>query len=148
MLSPPAVIVLSSFLTPQYISAAITLGASGFLLKTAPTEEILAAIGVVAEGRLAFSAEQLRASRSAAWAPLTAREHEVIEGVMAGRSNDELSADLGLARKTVEAYISRLFVRFNVATRTELGILAEREQILALPVDRRRPNSGRQPPMR
>jgi len=145
MLSPPAVIVLSSFLTPQYISAAITLGASGFLLKTAPTEEILAAIGVVAEGRLAFSAEQLRASRSAAWAPLTAREHEVIEGVMAGRSNDELSADLGLARKTVEAYISRLFIRFDVATRTELGILAEREQILALPVDRRRPNSGGSP---
>jgi DNA-binding NarL/FixJ family response regulator len=142
MSSPPAVIVLSSFLTTQYVSAAITLGASGFLLKTAPTEEILAAIEVVADGRLAFSAEQLRASRSAAWAPLTAREHEIIEGVMVGRSNDEISADLGLARKTVEAYISRLFIRFDVATRTELGILAEREQILALPVDRRRPNSS------
>ena len=145
MASPPAVIVLSSFLTSQYVSAAITLGASGFLLKTAPTEEILAAIAVVADGRLAFSAEQLRASRGAAWAPLTGREHEIIEGVMAGRSNDELSADLGLARKTVEAYISRLFVRFDVATRTELGILAEREQILALPIDRRRPYSGGTP---
>jgi DNA-binding NarL/FixJ family response regulator len=142
MSSPPAVIVLSSFLTAQYVSAAITLGASGFLLKTAPTEEILAAIEVVAGGRLAFSAEQLRASRSAAWAPLTAREHEIIEGVMVGRSNDEISADLGLARKTVEAYISRLFIRFDVATRTELGILAEREQLLALPVDRRRPTSS------
>jgi two-component system, NarL family, response regulator DevR len=137
MASPPAVIVLSSFLTPQYVSAAITLGASGFLLKTAPTEEILAAVDVVADGRLAFSAEQLRASRNAAWAPLTPREHEIIAGVMAGRSNDELSADLGLARKTVEAYLSRLFVRFDVATRTELGIRAEREQLLQLPVDRR-----------
>ena len=145
MASPPAVIVLSSFLTSQYVNAAITLGASGVLLKTAPTEEILAAIAVVADGRLAFSADQLRASRAAAWAPLTAREHEIIEGVMTGRSNDELSADLGLARKTVEAYISRLFIRFDVATRTELGILAEREQLLALPVDRRRPNSGGSP---
>jgi DNA-binding NarL/FixJ family response regulator len=142
MRSPPAVIVLSSFLTPQYVNAAITLGASGFLLKTAPTEEILAAIEVVANGRLAFSAEQLRACRGAAWAPLSAREHEIIAGVMGGRSNDELSADLGLARKTVEAYISRLFIRFDVATRTELGILAEREQLLALPIDRRRPNSN------
>lgn len=136
--SPPAVIVLSSFLTPQYVSAAITLGASGFQLKTAPTEEIVAAIELVANGHLAFSAEQLRASRNAAWAPLTAREHEIIAGVMAGRSNDELSTDLGLARKTVEAYLSRLFVRYDVATRTELGIRAERDQLLALPVDRRR----------
>ena len=136
--SPPAILVLSSFMTPQYVNAAIALGASGFLLKTAPTDEILAAVALVADGRLAFSAEQVRSSRHAAWAPLTSREHDIIAGVMAGRSNDELSADLGLARKTVEAYLSRLFIRFDATTRTELGILAEREQLLDLPVDRRR----------
>ena len=136
--SPPAIIVLSSFMTPQYVQAAITLGASGFLLKTAPTEEIHAAIALVADGRLAFSVDQLRASRDAAWAPLTPREHDVIAGVMAGRSNDELCTDLGVARKTIEAHLSRLFVRFDVGTRTELGILAEREQLLDLPVGRRR----------
>lgn len=136
--APPAIIVLSSFMTPQYINAVISLGASGFLLKTAPTDEILAAVAVVADGRLAFSADQIRMSRIVGWAPLTPREHDIIAGIMAGRSNDELSADLGVARKTVEAYLSRLFIRFDVATRTELGILAEREQLLALPVDRRR----------
>lgn len=136
--SPPAIIVLSSFMTPQYVNAAISLGASGFLLKTAPTDEILAAVALVADGRLAFSAEQIRKSRNAGWAPLSPRERDIIAGVMAGRSNDELSADLGLARKTIEAYLSRLFIRFDVATRTELGILAEREQLLALPLDRRR----------
>lgn len=136
--SPPAIIVLSSFMTPQYINAAISFGASGFLLKTAPTEEILAAVALVADGRLAFSAEQIRASRIVGWAPLTAREHDIIAGVMAGRSNDELSTDLGVSRKTVEAHLSRLFIRFDVTTRTELGILAEREQLLDLPVDRRR----------
>jgi DNA-binding NarL/FixJ family response regulator len=57
---------------------------------------------------------------------------------MAGRSNDELSGDLGLARKSVEAYLSRLFIRFDVTTRTELAMFAEREELLALPVDRRR----------
>jgi len=138
MSAPPAVIVLSSFLTPQYVNAAIALGASGFLLKTAATDEILAAIAIVSEGRLAFTAEQVRESRKAAWAPLTEREHDIIAGVMAGRSNDELSGDLGLARKSVEAYLSRLFIRFDVTTRTELAILAEREGLLALPVDRRR----------
>ena len=138
MSAPPAVIVLSSFLTPQYVNAAIALGASGFLLKTAATDEILAAIAMVSEGRLAFTAEQVRESRKAAWAPLTEREHDIIAGVMAGRSNDELSGDLGLARKSVEAYLSRLFIRFDVTTRTELAILAEREGLLALPVDRRR----------
>jgi len=136
--TPPAIIVLSSFMTAQYVNAAITLGASGFILKTAPTGEILAAVALVADGRLAFSAEQVRAGRHAAWAPLTPREHDIIAGVKAGRSNGELSADLGLARQTIEAYLSRLFIRFDVATRTELGILAEREQLLGLPVDRRR----------
>ncbi len=140
--APPAVIVLSSFLTPQYVNAAITLGASGFLLKTSSTDEILRAIATVADGKLAFTQEQLRARRNAPWAPLTPREHQVIAGVMAGRSNDELSVDLSLSRKTVEAYLSRLFIRFNVATRTELGILAEREQLLSLPVD----GSRRDPP--
>ena len=135
--APPAVIVLSSFMTSQYVNAAITLGASGFLLKTAPTDEIHAAIILVADGRLAFSVEQLHASRHATWAPLTPREHDVIAGVMAGRSNDELSGDLGVTRKTIEAYLSRLFVRYDVGTRTELGILAEREQLLDLPVGRR-----------
>jgi len=133
--APPAFIVLSSFMTAQYVHAAIALGASGFLLKTAPTDEIHATIIMVAGGRLAFSAADLRASRSAAWVPLTRREHAVIAGVMAGRSNDELGADLGLARKTVEAYLARLFIRFDVGTRTELGILAEREQLLDLPTE-------------
>jgi DNA-binding NarL/FixJ family response regulator len=138
MNAPPGVIVLSSFLTPQYVNAAIALGASGFLLKTAATDEILAAIALVVDGRLAFTADQVRGSRKAAWAPLTEREHDIIAGVIAGRSNDELSGDLGLARKSVEAYLSRLFIRFDVTTRTELAILAEREQLLSLPVDVRR----------
>lgn len=80
----PAFIVLSTFLTIQYVNAAIALGASGFLLKTSPTEQIVAAIQDVTGGKLAFSADQLRASWRAGWTPLTARERDIIEGVMAG----------------------------------------------------------------
>jgi DNA-binding NarL/FixJ family response regulator len=88
----------------------------------------------VAGGGLAFTLEQLRASRSAAWAPLTEREHAVLDGIQRGRSNDELAGDLGLSRKTIEGYITRLLVRFGAVTRTELAIRAERGQILDLPV--------------
>jgi two-component system nitrate/nitrite response regulator NarL len=132
----PSFIVLSTFLTTQYVNAAIALGAAGFLLKTTSTSDIVAAIQDVVGGKLAYTAEQLRASWRAGWTPLTARERDVIAGVMAGRSNDELSVTLGISRKTVEAYLSRLFERFGVYTRTELAVLAEREQWLSLPVAR------------
>jgi DNA-binding NarL/FixJ family response regulator len=134
--SGPSFIVLSTFLTTQYVNAAIALGAAGFLLKTTATSGIMAAIQDVVDGKLAYSAEQLRASWRAGWTPLTARERDVVAGVMAGQSNDELSAALAVSRKTVEAYLSRLFERFGVYTRTELAVLAEREQWLSLPVAR------------
>ncbi len=138
----PAFIVLSTFLTTQYVNAALALGTSGFLLKTSSIAEIVAAIEDVVGGKLAFSAEQLRASWKAGWTPLTTRERAIIEGVMAGRSNDELSVELGVSRKTVEAYLGRLFERFSVLTRTELAVLAEREQWLALPTQRTGRNKG------
>jgi DNA-binding NarL/FixJ family response regulator len=129
----PAFIVLSTFQTPQYVAAAVALGASGFVAKTAPTEEIVDAVRVVADGGTAFPREAMRPARNR-WHPLTRREHEIIAGVLVGRSNDELSADLHIARKTVEAYLTRLYARFGVLSRTELAVLAEREQWLSLPV--------------
>ena len=132
----PAFIVLSTFMTDQHVNAAIALGASGFFLKTSPTDDVIAAIHEVVGGGLAFSADQLRASWKAGWTPLTDGERDIIEGVMDGRSNDELGVGLRVSRKTVEARLSRLYERFAVATRTELAVLAEREQWLALPVRR------------
>ena len=129
----PAFIVLSTFQTPQSVTAAVALGASGFVAKTAPTEEIVDAVRIVANGGTAFPREAIRPARSR-WQPLTRREHDLIAGVLAGRSNDELSADLRIARKTVEAYLTRLYARFGVLSRTELAVLAEREQWLSLPV--------------
>ncbi len=133
----PAFVVLSSFMTPEYVSAAIAMGASGFLLKTSETAEIEAAVATAASGALAFSAEQLRESRRAAWQPLTATERTVLAGVLAGRSNDELTGDLGLSKKTVEGYITRLLARFGLATRTELAVKTERDLLLELPTAER-----------
>jgi DNA-binding NarL/FixJ family response regulator len=134
----PEFLILSSFQSPEYVSAAVVLGASGFLLKTSPAADILAAVTAIAEGKLLFTPEQLRAARGGAWLPLTTREHEVIAGLIAGRSNDELAGDLGISRKTVEAHITRLLARYGFMTRTELAVYAEREQLLDLPTRRRK----------
>lgn len=135
----PAFLVLSSFMTPEYVAAAMSLGAGGFLLKTASSNQILDALRAVGEGRLAYTAEQLRSARSAQWAPLTPREHGLLAGIAAGRTNDELAADHGLSRKTVEKHLARLFARFGVLTRTELALAVERGGVLDLPTQERRP---------
>ena len=129
--SRPAFLVLSSFDRPQYASAAFRRGASGYLLKVAPLTEITNAIRTVASGGLAFEARHLASVTSAA--SLSRREVEVVRLVSTGHSNDEIASRLGIARKTVEAYLSKLFERWGFATRTELAVWAEREGWLDVP---------------
>jgi DNA-binding NarL/FixJ family response regulator len=121
----PAFLVLSSFDRPLYARAAVERGASGYLLKTAPTSDIVAAIEAAAAGKTTFQTHHLDALARAA-AP-TSRELQVVRLVAGGLSNDEIAARLSLSHKTVEAYLTRLFDRWGVATRTELALLAERE---------------------
>lgn len=137
----PPILMLSTFDTPQYIDAAIRLGAAGFLTKTSSLDVILDAVRRVAAGRTTFTVEQLRGARQHPWAPLTEREAQIVAGVINGRSNDELSGDLHLSKKTIEAYLTRLFERHGVASRVELAVKAEREGWLDLP----RPDRGRAP---
>lgn len=124
---PPAWIVLTSFDTPQHMAAALDRGASGFLLKTAPLAEITAAIETAARGGTAFEARHLAAARTLRRLRLTARERDVVERLVAGRSNEEIATDLGLTRKTVETYLSRMYDRFEAGSRTELALRADRE---------------------
>lgn len=124
----PAVVVLTAYDYPQYVEAAFRLGASGFVLKTAPVSQLLAAIRRVADGGLAF---ERRPGRDGP--PLTARELEVAHLVVEGRSNDEIGAALGIAPKTVEAHLRRMFERHGIQSRTELATRALREGWLELP---------------
>ena len=131
---PPSCLVLSSFETPQYIDAAMRFGARGFLLKTAPTQEILDAIRRLAMGGSAYHPDVVRhVAGEKRWIPLTPKDREIVAGVLRGRSNDEIAADLGMSRKTVESHLSRMFIRYDVVTRTDLAVRAEREGWLDLP---------------
>jgi DNA-binding NarL/FixJ family response regulator len=126
----PAVVVLTSYDYPQYAEAALRLGASGFVLKTAPIAELLDAIRRAAAGGLAFG---VRPGRSRTLARLTERELDVVRLVVDGRSNDEIAGRLGIGPKTVESHLRRLFERFDLASRTELATRALREGWLEVP---------------
>jgi DNA-binding NarL/FixJ family response regulator len=128
--SRPAIVVLTSYDYPQYAEAALRLGASGFVLKTAPIAELLDAIRRVAAGGLAFS---VRPRSGAAIARLSERELDVVRLVVDGRSNDEIGGRLGIGPKTVESHLRRLFERFDLASRTELATRALREGWLDVP---------------
>jgi DNA-binding NarL/FixJ family response regulator len=125
----PAVIVLTAYDYPQYADAALSLGAAGFVLKTAPLPELVDAIRRVAAGGLAFAVRPRTGGR----AHLTVREHDVVRLVADGRSNDEIGATLGIGSKTVETHLSRIFERFGVSSRTELAARAVREGWLDVP---------------
>lgn len=125
----PAVIVLTAYDYPQYAEAALSLGAAGFVLKTAPLADLTDAIRRVASGGLAFAVRPRTTRR----AHLTAREHDVVRLVADGRSNDEIGVTLGIGSKTVETHLSRIFERFGVSSRAELAARAVREGWLDVP---------------
>jgi DNA-binding NarL/FixJ family response regulator len=124
----PAVVVVTSYDYPQYVDAALRMGAAGYVLKTAPVAELLDAIRRAAAGKLAFN---LRPGTGAP--PLSARERQVVAAVSDGLSNDEVAARLGIAPRTVESHLRRLFDRHGLASRTELATRALREGWLEIP---------------
>jgi DNA-binding NarL/FixJ family response regulator len=131
------VIILTTFDLDEYVYEALRMGASGFLLKNAPTAEILRAIHTVHEGNAMLAPEVTRRmiadvasrkERQYAGRPrfdaLTEREREVIRAIAQGLSNEEIAAALFLSRATVKTYLSRLFHKLGVRDRTQLVILA------------------------
>lgn len=131
--SRTAFVLLSSFGSPQYVDAALRLGASGFFLKTSPSESLVAGVRRAAAGGTAFDPGVSRRSAGRRWHPLSERERDVVRLLMEGLSNGEIAAALGIASKTVEGHLGHLFERFGCVTRTDLALRAEREGWLDLP---------------
>jgi len=117
----PAVVCLTSYDYPQFADAAMRLGAAGFVVKTAPTSELLDAIRRAASGGMAFG---IRPGRGVT---LSNREREVVQLIVAGASNDEIGTRLGISTRTVESHVRRLFEKTEVGSRTELAARALRE---------------------
>lgn len=119
----PAVVIQSAFAYPQYVDAAVRLGAAGYVLKTDPFRTLVDAIRTVAAGGMAYSVRPPRTGQR----QLSPREREVVALVVDGRSNDEIAARLDISPKTVESHLTRIYALMDVASRTELATRAIRD---------------------
>ncbi len=116
------VLMLSMYDNREYVLSAIRAGARGYVLKESPTEEIIAAIGVVCAGGNYFSAQVsgLVMQGGAAAPQLTAREHEVLLLLAHGRSNKLVAKQLDISVRTVEAHRLSLRRKLGVDSASDL----------------------------
>ncbi len=133
----PRVLVLTTFDLDEYVFSALRAGASGFMLKDAEPEELLAAVRAVATGDavVAPSAtrrllEQIADRLPGAVVPdprletLTERERAVLLAVARGASNAEIGAELHLAEATVKTHVGRLLTKLGARDRVQLVVFA------------------------
>jgi DNA-binding NarL/FixJ family response regulator len=130
------VVILTTFERDDYITEAVRAGASGFLVKNAPPEDLLAAVRVVAAGDALLSPSVTRRvlARLAAGTPdpaaaahldrLTGRETEVLVLVAGGLSNSEIAAELLLGEATVKTHVSRILTKLDLRDRVQAVVYA------------------------
>ncbi|HEY8319711.1 MAG TPA: response regulator transcription factor [Amnibacterium sp.] len=132
------VVVLTTFDVDDYVLDAIRAGASGFLTKDAPPDELVAAVRVVARGdallapgvtrrlieRLAAAPEPAAAASGSTLDGLTQREREVLVEVARGRSNQEIATTLVIAEQTVKTHVSRVLGKLGLRDRAQAVVAA------------------------
>jgi DNA-binding NarL/FixJ family response regulator len=135
--APPRVIMLTTFDLDQYVYAALTAGASGFLLKDVTPEHLVAAVRLVRSGdallapsitrRLVerFATRDDRAStRHHDLAGLTPRELEILQHLATGLSNAELAARFHLSEATVKTHVARILAKLHLRDRAQAVVIA------------------------
>jgi len=131
------VVILTTFELDEYVFDALAAGASAFLLKAAPPEELIRAIRVVADGDSLLAPSVTRRlieefARRPPRAParptqldsLTDREHEVLTEVARGLTNAEIAARLHVSETTVKTHIAHLLDKLQLRDRVQAVILA------------------------
>jgi DNA-binding NarL/FixJ family response regulator len=135
MPDPPRVIVLTTFDRDEYLYEALRAGASGFLLKDAPEDRLVAAIRIAADGGSIFAPSATRrlveefARKARREAPpeldeLTPRELEVLRLVARGLSNEEIASELVVSEHTAKTHVAHVLRKLNLRDRTQVVVLA------------------------
>ncbi|MFI7422921.1 response regulator [Nonomuraea sp. NPDC049684] len=128
----PKVIVLTTFDLDEYAFAALRAGASGFLLKDAPAEELLAAVRTVHRGDAVIAPSTTRRLLDhvaphlpdAGPDPLTEREREVLRHIARGETNAEIAGALFLSEGTVKTHVGRILAKLGLRDRVQAVIWA------------------------
>ncbi|MFD0558483.1 LuxR family two component transcriptional regulator [Stackebrandtia endophytica] len=131
------ILMLTTFDLDEYVWASLRAGASGFLLKDTPPEQLVHAIRVIAsgEGLLAPSVTRRLISEftrqpsapgvdASALADVTTREREILLLIAKGLSNTEIAEFLTVSLATVKTHVSRLLMKLSARDRTQLVIVA------------------------
>ena len=136
------VLILTTFDLDEYVYEALRAGASGFLLKDAPADQLVTAIRVVAAGdallapsitrRLIeeFARRPPASSRPAALTALSPRELEVMRLIARGLSNSEIAGELVLGEATVKTHVSRILQKLGLRDRAQAVVAAYESGLL------------------
>jgi DNA-binding NarL/FixJ family response regulator len=140
----PRVLMLTTFDLDEYVYDALRAGASGFLLKDVPAEELVNGIRVVAQGEALLAPsvtkrlihEFSRGPRSQQQAPaeledLTPRELEVFALIARGMSNAEIAEELVVSETTVKTHVARVLMKLGVRDRVQAVVLAYESGVVA-----------------
>jgi DNA-binding NarL/FixJ family response regulator len=139
------VLILTTFGLDDYIIEALRAGASGFILKDVPTEELVRAVRVIAAGEALLSPAVTRrlldrvgrrlpasaTTTSAAFTELTEREREVFELLARGLSNAEIAELLVVGDATVKTHVSNVLMKLGLRDRVQAVVLAYESGLIA-----------------
>jgi DNA-binding NarL/FixJ family response regulator len=130
----PRVIVLTTYELDDYVFRSLEAGASGFLLKRAPAEDLTDAVRAVASGNALPTPvlAQRLIEQFAVWSSerrttvdaLTEREREVLMLIARGRSNQEIASDLSISLDTVKSHVKHVFTKLGARDRAQAVIAA------------------------
>ena len=134
----PKILMLTTFDLDEYVYEALRAGASGFLLKDTPPEQLVAAIHVIAQGEALLSPSITRRvisefvkgtgpqpqAQFPRLADLTARELEVMKAIARGLSNAEIAKELFVSETTVKTHVARILMKLGLRDRVQAVVLA------------------------
>jgi DNA-binding NarL/FixJ family response regulator len=141
---PPRMLVLTTFDLDEYVYEALRAGASGFLLKDAPEEQLVSGIRIVAGGASLFApavtrrliarfADSAPQQPPPALADLTPRELEVLRLVARGLSNAEIAAELIVSEHTAKTHVAHILDKLDLRDRVQAVILAYESGVVHVP---------------
>jgi DNA-binding NarL/FixJ family response regulator len=134
--SGPRVLMLTTFDADEYVYGALGAGASGFLLKDSPLDDLVAAVRMVAAGNAlfapavtrrviaGFAGRRPRTQDVGRLADLTARELEVLRLIAQGLSNMDIAGRLVIAEQTAKTHVSRVLGKLGLRDRAQAVVLA------------------------